>query len=150
MTGGFNRMIVWPFIDKAGQLMDPDFPNEDPIQYSQLTPEQRRERRNALYGFIPGNDEVEPPAPPSEFEQQASAAVDLKYAIQGTISEIDSYTLTQDVEPSVQAALDGYRAELIGLRTQPGTLSVINDETKRILTLVQAITDYKFRFEVDE
>ena len=114
-----------------------------------MTVSERIARRNALRGYSLSYDDFIGLDPPSQKELNDQAAAELKVAIAGTISEIDSYMLTEAADPSIVAALEGYRTELIEIRDLPVTVYAITNEANRVLILCRNLMDYQFRFEVD-
>lgn len=85
--------------------------------------------------------------PPTDAELKQLASYQLKQTINGAIANIDGYGITPDKDDTTFAVLTGYRAELVALRTLPGTADAINAELLRITTAINNIMDYKFRFE---
>ena len=93
-------------------------------------------------------DDVEPEYdPPTDAELKELASAQLKQTINGAITNIDGYGITPDRDETTFEVLTGYRAELVALRTLPGTADAINSECLRITTAINDIMDYKFRFE---
>lgn len=92
--------------------------------------------------------EVEPEfGPPTDAELKDMASYELKQTIATAVGNIDMYGITPEKDDTTYAVLLGYRAELIALRTLPGTANAINAECLRITKAINDILDYKFRFE---
>ena len=110
--------------------------------------QERLKRRVAVTGGLTVMDEVEPEfGPPTDAELKDMASYELKQTISGAIGNIDMYGIAPERDETTYAVLLGYRAELIGLRNLPGTADAINSECLRIVTAINNILDYKFRFE---
>jgi hypothetical protein len=109
---------------------------------------ERLRRRTAYTGGPVAMEPVEPEYdPPTDAELKQLASYQLKQTINGAIANIDGYGITPDKDDTTFAVLTGYRAELVALRTLPGTADAINAELLRITTAINNIMDYKFRFE---
>ena len=111
--------------------------------------QNRLKRRIALTGGLTKMDPLEPEYdPPTDAELKEMASYELKQTIAEAISNIDGYGITPNRDDTTFAVLTGYRAELVGLRTLPGTQDAINTECLRITKAINDILDYKFRFEI--
>lgn len=110
--------------------------------------QERLARRAAVTGGALFMDDMEPEVlPPTEAELRDMASYEMKQVISECIRNIDGYGITPDKDDATYQVLLGYRAELIGLRTLPGTMDAISSEVLRITTAVNDIMDYQFRFE---
>jgi hypothetical protein len=85
--------------------------------------------------------------PPTEQEMKEMASSELKHTMASTISSIDMYNIGPDADPTTTEVLNGYRAEMVNLKSLPGSIDVINAECKRISDAVNDILDFQFRFE---
>ena len=110
--------------------------------------QERLKRRVAVTGGLTVMDSVEPEYdPPTDAELKEMASYQMKQTINGAISNIDGYGITPDRDEATFAVLTAYRAELVGLRTLPGTQDAISSELLRITKAINDIMDYQFRFE---
>ena len=110
--------------------------------------QERLQRRVTLTGGLTVMDPIEPEfGPPTDAELKDMASYELKQTIATAIGNIDMYGITPDRNETTFLVLTGYRAELVALRTLPGTANAINAECLRITTAINDILDYKFRFE---
>jgi hypothetical protein len=109
---------------------------------------ERLRRRAARTGGLTVMDSLEPEYDlPTDAELKELASYQLKQTINGAIANIDGYGITPDRDETTFTVLTGYRAELVALRTLPGTADAINAECLRITKAINDIMDYKFRFE---
>ena len=141
-----GRVILFPFITKAGQVLDGDIDIPiDPLPFTNPTL------------FAPGVStftEDDEAVLPEETPQQRAAADKsaLQVAINNCLNNID-YNLRfidDSEDPTLQTTaeeLKAYRDELFSLRNLPGSYSALNQECERIATAVNNIVDYDFRFE---
>lgn len=161
---GGGRLIILPFINKEGQnniYEDDDWgPIPDPATfatgpynagiYSSLPKTWR-----TLWDVSSPGETYDPQVIPDETTEQRQKAdsVALKAALNGCVLNIDQELeyISDHPELNLQSTADtlvAYRIELEGLRSLPGSFSVINSELERITAAVNTIIDYEFRFEV--
>ena len=145
VQSGAVRVIIQPFVDRENQIL----PDEDgeiiPPDELPFSLQERVARRRAV---LPMVDEEEPEiGPPTQGELKEMTSYEMKQTIAGAIAQIDGYGISPDKDEATYQVLLGYRAELIGLRTLPGTADAVNTELLRITTAINNIMDYKFRFE---
>jgi len=114
--------------------------------YDHLIQRVRKRNMSLRDGEPFETNEPEIPAPSAQ-ELKAMASAELKHAIATGIQNIDMYNIGPDADPTTTTVLNGYRAELVGLKDLPGSADVINTETKRILDAINDILDFDFRFE---
>jgi hypothetical protein len=131
ITAGSCRIILVPFISSDSQVaLDP------------------WARAMVMLGSAPRagiiGDEVPPPL--TAKEKQKEDSTDLKHMINDCISEIDRLLVTSP-SGAVGNALKQHRADLIAMRSLPGTVAALSSELTRITSAVNALADYKFRFE---
>ena len=144
---GPGRIIIQPFLNKAGQVLEDDIDIPiDPLPFSL----KMQSWVNAV-----NEDEMEIPPPMTPEQQQASDSTTFKLAINESIWQIDKSMAYLSNPPPTDltdytatiAALEGYRLELLNIRSLPGTAEAISSELQRITGAVNALTDYNFRFE---
>lgn len=143
---GAMRIIIQPFVDRENQVL-PDEETGEIIPPDELpfSLEERVSRRRAV---LPMLEEEEPEiGPPTQGELKEMTSYEMKQTIAGAVSQIDGYGISPDKDEATYQVLLGYRAELIGLRTLPGTADAVNSELLRITSAINDIMDYKFRFE---
>lgn len=114
--------------------------------YDHLVQRVRKRNMSLRDGEPVESNEPEIPAP-TEQDLKAEASSELKHSISNGIQSIDMYNIGPDADPETTEVLNGYRAELVGLKDLPGSVDVINLETKRIVDAISDILDFNFRFE---
>ena len=152
LEGGNTRLIVVPFIDADGQEDDDDDDAETlsthgPTRLQQRLQKRRESREHFGFSLHEEIGTFSDDGPVTPIDAQIYASADLKGAINSGIAMCDGYRLTEGANPDVVTALDGYRLELIGLRDFPGSIDAVTGECQRIMTAINEITAYNFRFE---
>ena len=162
LTGGFARMIIIPYINRAGQNeLHPEDDYElpgDPLARAVgkvnahafgKPPKQWWDlmRLEAAYDADP---DAEIPIDGSPAAEQKDDAAELKKMINDGLIACDQLSVYyKDNDTQVYDIVQGYRAELLNLRNEPGPSSVVFDALKVILDNINGVADYDFRFEVD-
>lgn len=118
----------------------------DKKTYDHLIQRVRKRNMNLRDGEPFETNEPEIPAP-SDQELKAMASAELKHSITTGIQNIDMYNIGPDADPTTSGVLNGYRAELVGLKDLPGSADAVNTEAKRIIDAINNILDFSFRFE---
>lgn len=136
---GKLRVIIQPFRDSYGQ--------------AELDPIAARALKGSIPSFtaraaaVPATSDT--PLPPlSSTDLKHIAGVSFRNSIQSLLAAIDTQLNTPGNSAAVTTTLNGYRAELVNLKTMPGSASALNSELQRISDAVNAIIEYSFRFEI--
>jgi hypothetical protein len=164
MTGGFARMIIMPYLNRAGQNElypedDYELPT-DPLArgVSKITahkfgtpPKEWFALQRLEASLEPFSDpDGELPIGGSPADQQMDDATELKTMINDALNLCDQLSVYyKDTDTQVYDIIQGYRTQLLNLRNEPGPSSVVFDALKVITDNLNGVADYNFRFEVD-
>ena len=130
LSAGMCRLIILPYIDLAGQN-------------ASVKPFQVMGR--ALQVLQDPSETAPPKFTPQEMRRADS--LDLKYRIKELVATCDQLLVT-NTSGAVHNAILQCRADLLAMRSIPGTAFALNSELKRIADQLNAIEDYTFRFEI--
>ena len=160
LNGGFCRMIIMPYINRAGQNAlypenDYDLPT-DPLARAVTKVESHAFGRptSKWNEFIKIEENINYDLAIDSLNDTAASQADdageLKKMISDAIIQCDQLSVYyKDNDTQVYEMIQGYRNDLLNLRNEPGPSSVVFDSLKNITDNLNGIADYDFRFETD-
>jgi hypothetical protein len=160
VNGGFCRMIIMPYINRAGQneiYPENDYGGPtDPLARAVSKVESHAFGRptrqwneflkmEESIGYGLAIDSIDDNA-----ATQSDDASELKKMINDAVIQCDQLSVYyKDNDTQVYNIIQGYRNDLFNLRNEPGPSSVVFDALKTITDNLNGIADYDFRFETD-
>ena len=160
VNGGFCRMIIMPYINREGQnevYPENDYGEPgDPLARAVSRVESHAFGRPTAQwneflkieesvGYGLAIDSIDDNA-----ASQADDSGELKKMISDALILCDQQSVYyKDNDNQVYDMIQGYRAELLNLRNEPGPSSVVFDSLKVITDNLNGIADYDFRFETE-
>ena len=160
LNGGFCRMIIMPYINRAGQNElypenDYELPTDPLARAVSKVESHAFGRPTAKWNEFVKIEEGALRDLAIDQEQnnaatQADDAGELKKMINDAIILVDQQSVYyKDNDTQVYDLLQTYRNQLLNLRNEPGPSSVVFDSLKNITDSLNGIADYDFRFETD-